>query len=137
MQTISRKIREKFAKNGAKVHQFLMNKFINSSKFNDELPFISNLGYQTPSRTQLAGQLAAQLAAEQHRPSEAASHEDDLQHLQLAVQLAAQLIGRGRARHEREAGRPLQLLALQVRSSKYTLCRPRSSSSRCSAESAK
>ena len=29
--------------NSAKVHQFLMNKFINSSKFGDELLFISNL----------------------------------------------------------------------------------------------
>ena len=29
--------------NGAKVHQFLMNKFINSSKFGDEQLFISNL----------------------------------------------------------------------------------------------
>ena len=36
---ISRNSRE----NGAKVHQFLMNKFINSSKFGDELLFISNL----------------------------------------------------------------------------------------------
>ena len=29
---------------GAKVHQFLMNKFINSSRFGDELLFISNIG---------------------------------------------------------------------------------------------
>ena len=59
-------------KNGAKVHQFLMNKFVNSSRFGDELLFISNL---EESRR---GEVLGRAAHEGVSVSLAVGHQSDL-----------------------------------------------------------